>query len=152
MLRMIAGGIAALMLGLAGLFWWQARAGSETLLPPPPAARPIMPLASPNPETPPRASDATREEKRFRRYDKDRDGAVAREEYLASRRKAWAKLDLNGDGALSFDEWAAKTMGKFDGADADKSGRLNAAEFATTRVVRKPRADCPPPPKEDDEG
>jgi len=102
----------------------------------------------------PEATDRTREQKRFDRYDKDRDGAITRDEYLASRRKAYAKLDTNGDGKLSFDEWAVKAETKFATADADKSGALNAAEFATTAVKRKPRpkVNCPEKPAPADDG
>ena len=96
----------------------------------------------------PEATDKTREEKRFNRYDKDRNGLITRDEYLAARKKAFAKLDTNGDGVLSFDEWAIKAETKFATADADKSGALNAAEFATTAVKRKPRKKviCPDKP------
>ena len=109
----------------------------------------------PLPDTVPEATPKTREEKRFGRYDKDRDGAITREEYLVSRRKAYAKLDVNRDGQLSFDEWAAKTTGKFAAADRDRSGTMTAAEFATTAVKRKParRGACPPAaaaPREDE--
>ena len=93
---------------------------------------------------PPEASEKTREQKRFDRYDRNRDGKVDRDEYLLSRHKAFAKLDTNGDGKLSFEEYSAKAIGKFDKADADRSGTLDAAEFATTRVQRKPRPKCPP--------
>ncbi len=102
----------------------------------------------------PEASPATREEKRFNRYDKDRDASITRDEYLAARRKAFAKLDVNGDGRLDFDEWAVKATTKFAAADRDKSGAMNAAEFATTAVRRKApaRAKCPPQPAQSDEG
>src|SRR3546814_10681593 len=83
------------------------------------------------------ASEQKREERRFNRYDKDRDEAITREEYLARRRKAYAKLDVNGDGRLSFEEWAIRTTDKFAKADADGSKVLTRAEFATTRVKRK---------------
>ena len=96
----------------------------------------------------PEATAKTREEKRFNRYDKDRDGAITRDEYLASRKKAYGKLDKDGNGMLSFDEWAVKAETKFATADADKSGAMNAAEFATTAVKRNPRAKtvCPDKP------
>ncbi|WP_267396247.1 MULTISPECIES: EF-hand domain-containing protein [unclassified Sphingomonas] len=98
------------------------------------------------PDTAPEATPETREEKRFNRYDKDRDGKVTRDEYLASRRKAYARLDTDGDGRLSFDEWAAKATAKFNAADGDKSGGMDATEFATTAVKRKTpvRVKCPP--------
>jgi hypothetical protein len=86
----------------------------------------------------PEASPKSREERRFSRADKNKDGKIESEELLGARRKAFAKLDANGNGALSFEEWAAKTIGKFDGADANHDGVLTAAEYATT---------APPPPK-----
>ena len=92
----------------------------------------------------PEASPKTREEKRFNRYDKDRDRSITRDEYLAARHKAFAKLDKDGSGTLSFDEWAIKAETKFATADKDKSGAMNAAEFATTAVKRKPPKKCPP--------
>ena len=146
MWRVLAGVGSALALVAAGLFLFRSDAATEKL-PPPPAvvamgAEPDAPMA----EDPPAASQRTREQKRFDRYDKDRDGRITREEYLASRRKAYAKLDTNGDGRLSFDEWAAKTSTKFATADKGRDGALDAAEFATTAVKRKParRVDCPP--------
>ncbi len=95
---------------------------------------------------PPAASEKTREEKRFARYDKDRNGAVGQGEYLAGRRKGFDKLDTNHDGRLSFEEYAVKGVQKFAAADKDRNGQLGAVEFATTRVVRKakPKRDCPP--------
>ena len=98
---------------------------------------------------PPAATERTREEKRFARYDKDRNGAVGSDEYLAARRKGFAKLDTNGDGRLAFEEYAVKAVVKFRAADRDKSGVLNSTEFASTRVVRraKPKPNCPPMPR-----
>ena len=102
----------------------------------------------------PAATERTREQKRFDRYDKDRDGRITRDEYLASRRKAFAKLDTDHDGRLSFDEWASATAAKFAKADVDRSNSLSAAEFLTTKVVHKstPRCDCPAaaPTRDDD--
>jgi Ca2+-binding EF-hand superfamily protein len=87
--------------------------------------------------TPPEATPKSREEKRFSRADKDKNGRIEREELLASRRKAFAKLDKNGNGALSFDEWAVKTIDKFAGADKDRSAWLDPAEYATTAPLRR---------------
>ena len=94
-------------------------------------------------------SDVTpldKEAKRFARYDKDKDGAITRDEYFANRHKAFAKLDTDHDGKLSFDEWSVKGIAKFDAADVDHNGKLTPAEFATTAVKHKPRtkAVCPP--------
>lgn len=148
MWRYLAGGVAALLMVAAGVLLSNALARRD-----PPA--PIQPLGSapaaaptdPLPDALPEASARTREQKRFDRYDKDRNDSVTREEYLAARRKAFAKLDTNHDGALSFDEWAIKATTKFAGADKDRSNTLSRAELATTAVKRKaPRrpVNCPP--------
>ena len=134
------------------MLWWRSSAVAERSAIP---AAPVVAEAGEQAEAlaePPVASEKTREERRFSRYDKDKDGGVAREEYLKSRRTAFAKLDSNGDGRLSFDEWAVKTTDKFAAADKDKSGVLTPVEFATTRVVRKAKAPvrCPPVAAEED--
>ncbi len=90
----------------------------------------------------PAVSKASKEERRFARYDKDRDGGIARAEMLGSRVKDFRKLDTNGDNFLSFDEWAIATAKRFDGADKDRSGTLTPAEFAATAPKRKPAAKC----------
>lgn len=144
--RFLAGVASALFLATAGFFIWQAQADKASPIPPPPAATADAPLGLADLAPPPQASERTREEKRFARYDKDKNGIVGRDEYMLSRQKAFAKLDLNGDGRLSFDEYAVKTVTKFAAADKDRNGGLNATEFATTRVVRKakPKPNCPP--------
>lgn len=151
MWRYLVGGAATLLMIAVGLMIFNARARNDTgVASAPLAAMPAQTAASdtpePLPDTVPEASDRTREQKRFDRYDKDRDGKVTRDEYLVSRRKAYAKLDRNGDGVLQFDEWAAKAQAKFAKADADRSSAMNAAEFATTAVKRKParRVNCAP--------
>jgi EF hand len=158
MRRFLAGVASALFLATAGFFVWQAQADKASPIPPPPAADASASMGFADLAPPPQASERTREEKRFARYDKDKNGIVGRDEYIVSRQKAFAKLDVNGDGRLSFDEYAVKTVTKFAAADKDRNGGLNAAEFATTRVVRKakPKAKCPPamqaPQGEDAEG
>lgn len=149
MWRYFMGAAAALALGIAGMFLFQSSASQEIALPSPPRLAPADTRAggAPLPDRIAEATPKTREERRFDRYDKDRDDRVTREEYLASRRKAYARLDTDGDGRLSFDEWAAKTTAKFAGADRDRSSILDRAEFATTAVKRKPArraANCPP--------
>lgn len=153
MWRFLAGVGSALALVAAGLFLFRSDAATEKL-PPPPVAAVAAQTDAPIADDPPAATQRTREQKRFDRYDKDRDGRITREEYLASRRKAYAKLDTNGDGRLSFDEWAAKTTTKFATADKGRDGALDAAEFATTAVKRKParRVDCPHAAPAADEG
>ncbi len=154
MWRFLAGVGSALALVAAGLFLFRSNAATETLPPPPAAVAATEQTADAEPGDPPAATARTREQKRFDRYDKDRDGRITRDEYLASRRKAYAKLDTNGDGRLSFDEWAAKTGAKFATADKGRDGALDAAEFATTAVKRKPRqrVECPPATASADEG
>jgi hypothetical protein len=153
MWRFLAGVGSALLLCGAGLFWWTSTSDE-----PSPLLSAVQPAARATSVAedvrPPVAEERTREEKRFDRYDKDRDQSITAEEYLASRRKAYAKLDANGDGRLSFDEWAKKTTDKFGKADADRSRTLSRTEFATTKVVRKTaaRRDCPPVrPQEEEE-
>ena len=160
MWRYLAGAAAGILLVVAGMTLQAMRS-------PPPATLAAMPATTtatgsdgPASDTPavPEALPATREQKRFDRYDKDRNGSVTRDEYLFSRHKAFAKLDADGNGMLSFDEWATKAEAKFAVADKDKSGALNAAEFATTAVKRKskPRPNCQPqrqaPPSAADDG
>lgn len=140
MTRILAGAAASMLLLAGGFLLWQGRAGDASILPGPPSAQSgsrslfasnVVPQA-------PEATAKSREEKRFSRVDKDKDGRIEKEEVFAPRRKAFAKLDLNGNGSLSFEEWAAKSLDKFGGADADKSGWLTPTEYATT---------APPPPK-----
>jgi EF hand len=156
--RYLAGLAAALLLATTGFFIWQARADKTSPIPPPPAAAIDAPMGLADLAPPPQASEKTREEKRFARYDKDKNGAVGRDEYLVSRQKGFAKLDTDGDGRVSFEEYAVKATTKFAAADRDRNGALTATEFATTRVVRKakPKTKCAPsmqpPPQEDGEG
>jgi hypothetical protein len=140
MARFLAG-VAACFLMMTGAFLlWQSHAQQGPALPAAPPPRAAGPsLVGSRAFDPPEASPRSREERRFGRADKDKDGRIESEELLGSRRKAFAKLDANGNGSLSFEEWAVKTIGKFQGADKDKSGFLTAAEYATT---------APPPPKQ----
>jgi len=140
LLRFFAGA-AACFLFMTGIFLiWQSRAEGLTALPAAPAPRAFNApmISAAGPLQAPEASSKSREEKRFSRADKNKDGRIDNEELFGARRKAFAKLDANGNGSLSFDEWAAKTIGKFQGADKDRNGFLTAAEYATT---------APPPPK-----
>ena len=140
MLRFLAGAAACFLMMTGAFLIWQSRAQDSARLPaapPPQMAAPSMSTA-PVPLQAPEASPKRREERRFSRADKDKDGQVEREEMLGPRRKAFAKLDGNGNGTLSFEEWAMKSISKFSGTDRDRSGALTPAEFATT---------APPPPK-----
>ncbi len=132
MARFLAGAAACFLLITGAFFFWQSRAEEVPLLPPAPPPRAVSQGSYVKLPEPPEASPKSREEKRFSRADKDKNGRIEREEVLGPRRKAFAKLDANGNGSLSFDEWADKTISKFSGADKDRSGWLSAAEYATT--------------------
>ena len=138
MWRFLAGAAASFLLMTGAFLLWQGHAQRGPGLPPAPPARLASLTGQPAPLRAPEASPKSREEKRFSRADKNKDGKIEAEELLGARRKAFAKLDSNGNGALSFEEWATKTIGKFQGADANRDGVLTAAEYATT---------APPPPK-----
>ena len=140
MARFLAGAAACFLFLTGAFLLWQGRAQQGSALPPapPPRAASGPLIASPGPLRAPEASPKSREERRFSRADKDKDGRIESEELLGPRRKAFAKLDANGNGTLSFEEWAVRTVEKFRGADRDRSGWLTPAEYATT---------APPPPK-----
>ena len=152
MLRYLAGVISALLLVGAGVFLFRSNATTDPGAPAPRQAAVGAAAQEDGAEDAlPSASAKTREEKRFGRYDKDKNSIVARAEYLQPRQKAFARLDTDHDGKLSFEEWSAKTIEKFADADKDKSATLTAAEFATTAVKRSPqrRVPCPPVQRED---
>lgn len=139
MLRFLAGAASCFLLLTGAFLIWQSRASEAPALPAAPPARAYSgSLATGQLLEAPEASPKTREQKRFSRADKDKDGKIEPEELLGSRRKAYAKLDVNRNGSLSFEEWAHTTIDKFKGADRDRSGSLTPAEYATT---------APPPPK-----
>lgn len=146
MWRYVTGAISALLLTMAGALLWSSLAGTKASIgQAPPESDAPLGLADVN--APLEASERTREQRRFSRYDADQNGAVSRDEYLLSRRKTYARLDLDGDGKLSFEEYAVKATKKFAGADRDRTGVLTPAEFLSTRVARKssPKGNCPPP-------
>ena len=139
MMRYLAGAAASLLFVTGAFLLWQGQAQDTSGLPASPPARSASPsmVVGAAPQAP-EASAKSREQRRFSRADKDRDGRIEREELLAARRKAFAKLDADHNGALAFDEWAVTTLDKFGGADKDRSGWLTPAEYAST---------APPPPK-----
>jgi hypothetical protein len=146
--RVVLGALVALMLTGVGLFWLQGRAEVEQGAPPPaaPAAAPtglpsadISGLEGP---APPEATELTREEQRFFRYDRNRDRRITREEILSSRTDGFRKLDKDGNNLLTFEEWAVATSDRFAGADADQDGELSPAEFATTAPKPRPKPAC----------
>jgi len=137
LLRFLAGAAACFLLLTGAFLIWQSRAEHASGLPGAPPARAATLFGSTEPLQAPEASAKTREEKRFARYDKDKDGKVQADEYLAARKRNFDKLDLDHNGALGFQEYAAKGIEKFNAAGGRK-GFLTPAEFVAT---------APPPAK-----
>ena len=152
----LGGFIALLMVGI-GLFWLQGRAEVEQGAPPPDPAR--LEQASADPEAlptadvagmegpaPPEASELTREERRFFRYDRNRDRKISRVEMMSSRTDAFRKLDTDGNNLLTFEEWAITTSDRFAEMDKNEDLELSPAEFATSaprpRASPSPRCNC----------
>lgn len=148
MKRYVAGGASMMLLMTAGLFLWIGANGQEVVIPDaPPPPEPLeleglpkadesAPVLGPPPPTPPKAYKTSREERRFNRYDRNRDEIITRLELMSSRTKAFKALDKDGDNLLTFEEWATATSGRFSGADKDDDGELTRAEFRTTRPKR----------------
>lgn len=148
--RTILGALGALVLVAIGLFWWQGRAEVEQGAPPPTAPAPLpdetdipaADVAGLTGPAPPEATELTREQQRFGRYDRDRNGAVSRNEMLSTRTEAFRKLDKDRNNLLTFEEWAVATVNRFEGADRDRDAELTAEEFASTRPKRSSRPAC----------
>jgi len=140
MTRFVAGALACFLLLTGAFFIWQSHAEQSSSLPkaPPANAKPVMIAGNDDALEAPEASPKSREEKRFSRADKNKNGRIESAELLAPRQKAFAKLDANHDGRLAFQEWAVTTYEKIQKADRDRNGWLSPAEYATT---------APPPPK-----
>ncbi len=141
--------VALALVGL-GAFWWQGRAQVERGAPPPEqgvaeAELPEVPPSDPGEmvgPAPPEASELTKEQKRFFRYDRNRDWRITRTEMLSSRSAAFRKLDKDGNNLLDFEEWAVATVDKFEGADADNDNQLTPREFATTAPKPRTKRSC----------
>lgn len=150
--RTLLGTFAALLLAATGLFWWQGRASTEVGAAPPSLvgslageSDPGLPTADgkgPAGVAPPEANDATREQRRFDRLDKNRDGRITRVEALTPRAAAFRKLDVDGNNLLSFEEWAVVTATRFKGADKNGDAVLDRPEFATTKPKRSATPQC----------
>lgn len=148
--RFLLGGLAALVSVGIGLFWLQGRAQVEQAAPPPEVAASQVPgeLPTANAEdavgpSPPEATELSREQRRFGRFDRDRDGRISRAEMLSSRTDGFRKLDRDGNNLLSFEEWAVATAQRFDHADGDRDQYLTAAEFRTTAPpLQRPKQGC----------
>jgi hypothetical protein len=143
LLRFFAGVALCFLLMTGAFLIWQSRAEHAPGLPAAPSSAGSSWFGGSAPLQAPEADEKTREQKRFSRYDKNKDGKVEQDEYLAARRRNFDKLDLDHNGALSFAEYAAKGIEKFDSAGGRK-GWLSEAEFATTAPPRtsKRKASC----------
>ncbi|MEJ7926485.1 hypothetical protein WG908_06920 [Sphingobium sp. AN641] len=152
MKQVLAASMATLLMVAGGLFWWEGRASNEALpqaayAPSPPPPIDALPQGDPDavgdaPPMPGEASPQNREQRRFARYDRNRDGTITRVEMLGSRTAAFKALDKDRDNLLSFEEWAVATSDRFGKADGDGDGKLTSAEFATTAPKRAVRPKC----------
>ncbi|WP_067731924.1 EF-hand domain-containing protein [Novosphingobium naphthalenivorans] len=147
--RFLLGGLAALVMAGIGLFWWQGRAEVEKAAPPPDVVASFDPENLPSADPGevagpalPEATQLTREQRRFGRYDRNSDGRISRNEMLSTRTAAFRKLDKDGNNLLSFEEWAVSTVDKFDHADINRDDQLTPEEFARTAPPLKPKAKC----------
>lgn len=143
--RIMLGLVLGLIVATVGLYWWQGVAQVELNAPPPPDVEELpsaddLPLTDPGELTgpePPEASELTREQRRFFRYDRNRDLVITRNEMLSTRSDGFRALDVDGNNLLTFEEWAVTTADRFDSADANSDDRLTPQEFAST-AQRKP--------------
>lgn len=105
----------------------------------------VLPITDPGEmqgPAPPEASELTKEQRRFFRYDRNRDWRITRSEMLSSRSDGFRKLDKDGNNLLTFEEWAVTTVEKFEGADANGDRELSPSEFATTRPKPSKKQRC----------
>jgi len=151
--RTVLGALAALLLTASGVFWWTGRAATEQGAPPPdlgtaaapadaPTALPSADVAGQRGPAPPVASEMSREQRRFFRYDRNGDRIVTRNELLATRTAGFRKLDTDGNNLLTFEEWAVTTANRFKGADRDGNLQLTPEEFRATAPKPVAKAAC----------
>lgn len=149
--RIILGALGALALVSIGLFWWQGRAEVERGAPPPEPAALATPVSTALPAAdvtgltgpaPPEATELTREQQRFFRYDRNRDGRIGRAEMLSTRTEGFKRLDKDGNNLLTFEEWAVATVERFEGADKNRDNTLTPREFAATKPKRTASPAC----------
>lgn len=149
--RMLLGAVAAMVLLGIGMFWLQGRAQVEEAAPPPeppatspttdPDALPSADIAGMRGPAPPESDEITREQRRFFRFDRNRDGRITRNEMLSTRTKAFRKLDKDGNNLLTFEEWAVTTATRFAEMDRDGDGVVLMEEsIAYNRARDQPRA------------
>ncbi|MEP3051715.1 MAG: EF-hand domain-containing protein [Erythrobacter sp.] len=152
--NVVLGVFVGLIFAGVGVFWWAGLAQVEENAPPPPDVEEAPPTPEELPEVdpgdltgpnPPEATELTKEERRFFRYDRNRDRIITRNEMLSTRSNAFRKLDADGNNLLTFEEWAVTTSNRFHGADGNGDGELTPPEFATTaprRSTRRPTCSC----------
>ena len=152
--RMVLGAVSALLLAGAGLFWWQGQASINAAAPPAQMTGEPESTGLPLEELPdedgegmqgatlPGMNEASREEKRFNRLDRNRDNAITRLEMLQPRIVMFRKLDTDHNNLLSFEEWSVTTSNKFKAADGDGNGSLNRGEYVTTKPKDAKKAKC----------
>lgn len=83
--------------------------------------------------------------------DKDGDGRISRDEFIAARAATFAKFDRNGDGVITRDDFkrilkfrrqaATRIDAMFAEMDADHDGRITRAELAAAPTLLFDRAD-----------
>ena len=148
--RIVLGAFAALLLVGIGLFWLQGRAEVERGAPPPvapsatPEGLPSADISGLEGPAPPEASELSREQQRFFRYDRDRDLRITRNEMLSTRTDAFRDLDADGNNLLTFEEWAVTTANRFKSADRDGNLQLTPEEFRATapKPAKRPACRC----------
>ncbi|TCD05218.1 hypothetical protein EYB45_06925 [Erythrobacteraceae bacterium CFH 75059] len=150
MSRILLGALGVLVIFGVGLFWLQGRAQVEAAGVPPPAAAPAaqseiaLPLATAadlaarGPALP-SATELSKEQQRFFRYDRNRDWRISRNEMLSTRAAAFRKLDVDGNNLLTFEEWAVATVKRFEAADANRDAELTLPEFSAGMPAAKPK-------------
>lgn len=144
MLRFLAGAAACFLFMTGAFLLWQSHAADGPALPAAPPARSVGAslFGGSEPLQAPAASPESRAQKRFSRYDHNKDGKVQADEYLAARRRNFDKLDLDHNGSLTFAEYAVKGIEKFNAADKGRKGWLTEAELATTAPPPAKRKSC----------
>ena len=150
MTRFLAGGLGVILLLTGGWFIWQGMADPQTEIPaaPPPPQNaidenlPEADITGLKGPMPPEATELTREQRRFARYDRNFDTRITRAEMLSSRTKAFRKLDRDGNNLLTFEEWAVATSERFSQADKNRDGELDPPEFLTTKSKPAVKPTC----------
>jgi len=142
--RIVLGAFGALAMTGLGLFWMQGRAEVEEGAPPPEVgavpdgeaidaeALPFADVEGMQGPAPPESTELSREERRFFRYDRNRDRKITRNEMMSTRTDSFRKLDTDGHNLLTFEGWAVTTSDRFAEMDADGNGWLSQGEFATS--------------------